>query len=177
MSDLVIETTGLRKVYRSGGRRIVAVDGLDLERPAPAACTASSVPTAPARPPRSRCCSDSPGHAGRDAALRAPGARPAAPGHRPGRRHRRGTALSPHLLRPQEPQPARRADRRPAHRSTRRSSRPAWPTGPRRYRSYSLGMKQRLAIAAALLKSPRPADPRRADQRARPGRHPGHPRD
>ncbi len=28
--DLVIETSGLRKVYRSGGRRIVAVDGLDL---------------------------------------------------------------------------------------------------------------------------------------------------
>jgi ABC-2 type transport system ATP-binding protein len=34
MSDLVIETTGLRKVYRSGGRRIVAVDGLDLSVPA-----------------------------------------------------------------------------------------------------------------------------------------------
>jgi ABC-2 type transport system ATP-binding protein len=30
MSDLVIETTGLRKVYRSGGRRLVAVDSLDL---------------------------------------------------------------------------------------------------------------------------------------------------
>ena len=33
MSDLVIETNGLRKVYRSGGRRIVAVDGLDLSVP------------------------------------------------------------------------------------------------------------------------------------------------
>ena len=30
MSDLVIETNGLRKVYRTGGRRTVAVDGLDL---------------------------------------------------------------------------------------------------------------------------------------------------
>src|SRR5689334_531456 len=30
MSDLVIETNGLRKVYRSGGRRTVAVDALDL---------------------------------------------------------------------------------------------------------------------------------------------------
>src|SRR4051794_9237923 len=30
MSDLVIETDGLRKVYRSGTRRTVAVDGLDL---------------------------------------------------------------------------------------------------------------------------------------------------
>ncbi len=33
MNDLVIETTGLRKVYRSGGRRIVGVDGLDLNVP------------------------------------------------------------------------------------------------------------------------------------------------
>jgi ABC-2 type transport system ATP-binding protein len=33
MSDFVIETSGLRKVYRSGGRRIVAVDGLDLSVP------------------------------------------------------------------------------------------------------------------------------------------------
>jgi ABC-2 type transport system ATP-binding protein len=32
--DLVIETQGLRKVYRSGARRIVAVDGLDLRVPA-----------------------------------------------------------------------------------------------------------------------------------------------
>src|SRR3954471_19455638 len=34
MDDLVIETSGLRKVYRSGGRRTVAVDGLDLSVPA-----------------------------------------------------------------------------------------------------------------------------------------------
>jgi ABC-2 type transport system ATP-binding protein len=34
MSDLVIETTALRKVYRSGGRRTVAVDDLDLSVPA-----------------------------------------------------------------------------------------------------------------------------------------------
>ncbi len=33
MSDLVIETSGLRKVYRSVGRRTVAVDGLDLSVP------------------------------------------------------------------------------------------------------------------------------------------------
>jgi ABC-2 type transport system ATP-binding protein len=30
MSDLVVETRGLRKVYRDTGRKIVAVDGLDL---------------------------------------------------------------------------------------------------------------------------------------------------
>ena len=34
MTDLVIETNGLRKVYRSGGRRTVAVDDLDLRVPA-----------------------------------------------------------------------------------------------------------------------------------------------
>ena len=34
MSDLVIQTRGLRKVYRSRGGRTVAVDGLDLEVPA-----------------------------------------------------------------------------------------------------------------------------------------------
>ncbi len=31
MSDLVVQTRGLRKVYRDHGRRLVAVDGLDLE--------------------------------------------------------------------------------------------------------------------------------------------------
>lgn len=34
MSDLVIETSGLRKVYRSGVRRHAALDGLDLAVPA-----------------------------------------------------------------------------------------------------------------------------------------------
>ena len=34
MSDLVIETRALRKVFGSPGRRIAAVDGLDLEVPA-----------------------------------------------------------------------------------------------------------------------------------------------
>ena len=37
--------------------------------------------------------------------------------------------------------------------------------------TYSLGMKQRLGIAAALLSRPGPAAARRAGQRARPGRH------
>ena len=40
-----------------------------------------------------------------------------------------------------------------------------------RFRSYSLGMKQRLGVAAALLRTGRAADPGRADQRPRPGRH------
>ena len=34
MSDFVIETHGLRKVFRHGTHRIVAVDGLDLAVPA-----------------------------------------------------------------------------------------------------------------------------------------------
>ena len=43
----------------------------------------------------------------------------------------------------------------------------------KRYRAYSLGMRQRLALAATLLSPRRAAHPRRADQRARPAGHPG----
>jgi ABC-2 type transport system ATP-binding protein len=38
-------------------------------------------------------------------------------------------------------------------------------------RAYSLGMRQRLGIAAALLREPEAAAARRADERARPARH------
>ena len=45
-----------------------------------------------------------------------------------------------------------------------------------KFKGYSLGMKQRLGIAAALLKNPRLLDPRRAEQRAGPPGHRGRPR-
>ena len=45
-----------------------------------------------------------------------------------------------------------------------------------RVSKYSMGMRQRLGVAACLIGDPAAADPGRADERARPGRHAGHAR-
>ena len=91
----------------------------------------------------------------------------------------RGPRLPPLPLRPGQPAPAgrRRPLRRPAHRAGARSTPRSTGSGccaaaAKRYRAYSLGMRQRLAIAAGAAPAPRPAGARRADQRPRPAGHP-----
>ena len=85
---------------------------------------------------------------------------------------------------------SRRASTRPARRATTCASCAPSPACPisaadevlelvglrdaarRKVRGYSMGMRQRLGLAAALLGDPRGARARRAGQRPRPGRHP-----
>ena len=179
MSDLVIETNGLRKVYRSGGRRIVAVDGLDLSVPAGGVhgflgpngsgkTTTIRMLLGLARPTQRR-----------DAAVRAAGPRPAArrsstgsapssrsPGSRPRSRVARTSACS----RARSACPGRTVD------EVARAGRPA-PTAPSdRYRRLLARHEAAARDRRGPAEEPRPADPRRADQRPRPGRHPRDPR-
>ena len=99
----------------------------------------------------------------------------AARGGRPGRRDRGEPAVLPALHRPGHAVAARRRRRRAGSAG---STEVLELVGLRdrakeRVKTYSLGMKQRLAVASALLKEPEAADPRRAGQRAGPRRHPG----
>ena len=125
----------------------------------PARSTGSSGRTARARPRRSGCCSGSSSRRRQPPGTRAcrcPGTtndRAVA-----GRRAGRGSGVLPAPVRPGQPGPAgrRRPDRRPATAPARIE--PALDrvgllaAAGKRYRAYSLGMKQRLAIAAGLLR-------------------------
>ena len=180
MSDLVIETTGLRKEFRSlRGERAGRRTETSTWRCRPAGCTASSGPTAPARPRPSGCCSGWPGRPA--ARMRLFGQPvPAAPaaGDRPGRRGRRVPEVLAELQRSPQPPAARRRHRRAdaavdAAIETVKLGRPR--EGPLQ------GLLARHEAAARdrgdAAQGSRPADPRRADQRPRPGRHPRDPRD
>ena len=114
-----------------------------------------------------------PRHPGRDGAVRPSGARRAARGHGPGRRGRGVAQVLPQLHRPAEPAPARPL--------RRRRGRPGRPGGRdrRAHRPRPGALQDLLARHEAAARDrrhaaqgPGPADPRRADQRARPLRHP-----
>ena len=135
---------------------------------------ASSVPTAPASPPACGSWSASPrrrraGHDRRPPLRRHP--QPGAPRRRAARRLR--PARRPHRSRGAAPR--RRHDgrgRRPGRGDARRWSGSRAPRPSAGSRNYSLGMRQRLGIAQRAAGRPVDPDPRRAGQRARPGRHP-----
>ena len=155
MNDLVIETSGLRKVYRSAGRRVVAVDGLDLEVPAGGVhgflgpngsgkTTTIRMLLGLARPTKGSIRMfglDVPGQLPR--VLERVGAIVEEPRFVPGFSGRKNLRLLARTI--------------GAPRSAVGSSLEQVGLTDRAresYRGYSLGMRQRLAIAAALLKSP-----------------------
>ena len=158
MDELVIETTGLRKEFLDRrGRSRVAVADLDLAVP-PAACTASSDRTAPARPPPSGCCSASPAPRRGRCGSSGPPVPPSCC-----RRSSTGSArwsespkFSPNFSGRQNLQLLARIHRRAPTSRVDAAIETVGLTGRDRdrYKSYSLGMKQRLAIAATLLKDP-----------------------
>ena len=179
MSDLVIETTGCARSSAPGGSPRSSPSTASTWPSRPAACTASSAPTARARPPRSGCCSAWPAPPRARCGSSASRCRAQLPaGHRPGRRRRRGAQVHARLHRPQEPHPARPHRSACPPRAVDAALEQVGLTG--RDRGPLQGLLARHEAAAGdrrhAAQEPRPADPRRADQRPRPGRHPRHPR-
>ena len=156
MSELVIETTGLRKEFRTRRGVRVAVQDLDLAVPAGGVHgflgPNGSGKTTTIRMLLGLAARD----AGHDAALRPAGARRMLPSVI----DRVGAVVespkfSPNFTGRQNLTLLARIHRRPGD-PGRRGGRDGRLTGRDgdRYKSYSLGMKQRLAIAATLLKEP-----------------------
>ena len=150
-----ISSSGLTKRFRSGQ---LAVDQLDMLVPQRQRCTASSARTGPARPPRSGCCSAWPSPQGSRSAARRADARGQAgccPGSGPWSRGPRSTRCCPAgttwpgTTRPTGPPTRRTAKERITEALDRVGLLAA---AKKQYRAYSLGMKQRLAIAASLLR-------------------------
>ncbi len=154
-SDLVIETRGLRKVYRDRGRKVIAVDGLDLEVErggvhgflgpnGSGKTTTIRMLLGLARP-----------DAGQITVLgeKYPAQIPAALS-RVGALLERGQ-FAPDLSGRRNLDLLARAAELPATRVDEVLERlELTAVAKRRYRGYSLGMRRRLALAAALLKQP-----------------------
>ena len=177
MSELVIETSGLRKTYVTRRGRQVALDGLDLSVPrggvhgflGPERLGQDHHDPDGARASRRRRRDD--------AAVRHRG--PAAPavGDRPGGRGGRAAAAVPGVLRAAQPAPAGSHHRR-GPQAGRRGAR---DRRPERARQGPLqGVLARHEAAAGdrrdAAEATRPARAGRADERPRPVRHPRDPR-
>ena len=121
-----------------------------------ATCTVSSDPTARARPPRSGCCSALPPPPEARWRCSANRCRRSSRPWSAGSVRPRVAQVLPQLHRPAEPQLLARSVGVPDQRvdaAIETVGLRGRETG--RYKTYSLGMKQRLAIAATLLKDPR----------------------
>ena len=179
MSDLVIETTGLHKEFRTRrGRRVIAVDDLDLAVPA-GGVHGFLGPNGSGKTTTIRMLLGlARASSGEMRLFGQPVPRRAARGHRPGRRRRRAAQVHPRPSPAGTTSAARPLDRRAPDTRVDAALEQVGLTGRdrERYRGYSLGHEAAPGDRRDAAQGARPADPRRADQRAGPGRHPRHPR-